>query len=154
MFSLAFATRRGGVPHPMTYLHELVSLEEFNQEASKSAKNDLQRKVESLKSSMWHAVSTYNVCVEEYLKEVLEPTATSSSSSLSSKSVAEGGNSREKQAQAMLALFREDLENSIENDKEGETDPDRAQMLMLGLMQGFDLLSELEKEVVVEAIAP
>jgi len=61
----------------------------------------------------------------------------------------------------MLALFREDLARAMEReDEEGDglegagagAAKGAAQMLMLDLMQGLDLLSQLEKEVVVEAL--
>ena len=179
----AYASKRGGLPNPLTYLQDMVTLEDFVKTSTRGVKTtkdkdesmamevddsedesgekaEVLKKAQSLKSEVWHAVSTYNLCVEEYLRETLDH---HDASSAEVETPEKGGRKpervledRERHAKAMLNLFKEDLENCMESEttEEPEADPDRAEMLMLGLMQGFDMLSQLEKEVVVEALAP
>ena len=49
----------------------------------------------------------------------------------------------------MLGAFREDAERALEGEVGGENG--RAELLMMGLMQGYDALSQLEKEAVLDA---
>ncbi|QDZ22077.1 hypothetical protein A3770_06p45950 [Chloropicon primus] len=124
----------------MTFLHDIFSMEEFEGEGG------------HLESPAWQALSTYNVCLEEYLEESLRGGGDGAPGV--GKDPCAGD--REGEARAMLGLFRKDIERAAEADggevyenKEGQGD--RAEMIMLGLMQGYDLLSRLEREVVAEA---
>ena len=154
----AFASKKG-IPNPMTYLHEIVSLEEFSGSdgSTRNAASSASRKMESLQSPMWQALSTYNVCLDEYMRETLHRGIEPGTPAAEATAGGASGSGRSDQAQAMVAPFRKDIEDAMENGSDGEVggeDKGRAELLMLGLMQGFDMLSELEKEVVVEASAP
>ena len=143
----AFAYKKStGAKHPMCFLKEVMTAEEFA--GSKDPRNQTQQ---ALGTRAWQAVSAYAVCLDETLREVMvaRPQTTKEKDGEGNGGEAEAAGTREEEARAMLGAFREDAERALEGEVGGENG--RAELLMMGLMQGYDALSQLEKEAVLDA---
>ena len=143
----AFAYKKStGAKHPMCFLKEVMTAEEFA--GSKDPRNQTQQ---ALGTRAWQAVSAYAVCLDETLREavVARPQTTKEKDGEGNGGEAEAAGTREEEARAMLGAFREDAERALEGEVGGENG--RAELLMMGLMQGYDALSQLEKEAVLDA---
>jgi len=146
----AFAYKKStGAKHPMCFLKEVMTAEEFaskdTHEEGKSGKQ-----TQALGTCAWQAVSAYAVCLDETLREAMVARPQSKEKDGEGNGgEAEAAGTREEEARAMLGAFREDAERALEGEVGGENG--RAELLMMGLMQGYDALSQLEKEAVLDA---
>ena len=144
----AFAYKKStGAKHPMCFLKDVMTAEEF----AGGSKDTKQTTQQALGTRAWQAVSAYAVCLDETLREAImaRPQTTKEKDWEGNGGEAEAAGTREEEARAMLGAFREDAERALEGEVGGENG--RAELLMMGLMQGYDALSQLEKEAVLDA---
>ena len=145
----AFAYKKStGAKHPLCFLKEVMTAEEFASKETEELKPGNQ--TQALGTSAWQAVSAYAVCLDETLREAMVARPQSKEKDGEGNGgEAEAAGTREEEARAMLGAFREDAERALEGEVGGENG--RAELLMMGLMQGYDALSQLEKEAVLDA---
>lgn len=129
------ASPRGALPHTIASLHEVMSRDAFVAGASDG---------DSTRSLAWQALRAYNACTRDAKAEVSGARVEGKRATLDASA-----SGRNRAGEAMLSLFRGDVESAVENDGEDDAEEadggDRAQLLVMSLLQGFELLAPDDK---------